>query len=325
MFVDNDEDHAAAIIERCAATISEVKVSSLPAHLLCESAGSGRPSVLARCTRLEFLTHASQYTPAVWLGLSQLHTLHDVDLSKVSVAAIAAALPLLHTLTAHYRDSSSGRGFTGTDDAAIVAGFFTDLLPRLRVLRFVGKWPATAATAESAPRTAPPPLPLLEVLEWRDVSHPPQSAVLRGFLGARPTFLSAPNELIAECMNERDSSGESAGSNLLTGVCNLRVGVVGPRIDFSAAARVLRVAPQLRTFTVSVFSDTSWLTTSDAPLVPAFVGLVHPRLRYFIVQPRFPPRSSDERCASRLRRTCFPRLQELAVASKTFFATCDVL
>jgi hypothetical protein len=92
-----DNSHAAAIIERCAATLTELK-GYLPGRVLCASDGSGRPPVLARCTRLEVLTSASCHTPAVWLGLSHLHTLHDVDLNNVSFAAIAAALPRLHTL-----------------------------------------------------------------------------------------------------------------------------------------------------------------------------------------------------------------------------------
>jgi hypothetical protein len=209
-----------------------------------------------------------------------------------------------------------GHHRSNTDDAVAVAGFFTNLLPRLRVFRFMGKWPAAAVAAA--------PLPLLEELEWQEViSSNPQLTVLRGFLGARPTVLSAPYELVAECL--RESPGESASSNLLTRVCDLRVGIVGPRVDIhvAAAAQVLRAAPELRTFAVSVFGDTSWLTASAAPLPRAFVGLVHPRLRHFTVQPRLPPFSSDEGCASRLRRTCFPRLRELAVGGKTFFATSD--
>jgi hypothetical protein len=334
---DQDEIHATAVIERCAATITELR-GPLPAHLLCQTDGSGHPPVLARCTRLEVLTRTSQYTPAVWLGLSQLHTLHDVDLNKVSVAAIAAALPRLHTLTAHCRDPFSGRVFSGatvgggqhrlnTDDPSGVAGFFTDLLPRLRVFHFMGKWP-TAAVAKSALRTVspPPPLPLLGELVWQEEvfsNRPLHPTVLRGLLGARPSVLSVPYELIVECL--RHSPGEPT-DNLLTRVCDLRIGVVGPRVDIhlSAAAQVLRAAPQLRTFAVSVFGDTSWLTASAAPIPRAFMDLVHPRLRLLTVHPRLPHFSSDEGCASRLRRTCFPRLRELAVGGETFFAASDV-
>jgi hypothetical protein len=45
---------------------------------------------LARCTRLQSLSSADYY--------AQLHTLRDVDFAAVSAAAIAAALPRLHTL-----------------------------------------------------------------------------------------------------------------------------------------------------------------------------------------------------------------------------------
>jgi hypothetical protein len=72
-----EEFHVAAIIERCTATVPELK-GPLPAHLLCESDLWGHPPLLARCTHLELLKRASDYTPAAWLGLSQLHTLYDV-------------------------------------------------------------------------------------------------------------------------------------------------------------------------------------------------------------------------------------------------------
>jgi hypothetical protein len=141
--------------------------------------------VLARCTQLEVLNHVLEYTPAVWLGLSQLHTLHDVDLTKVSIAAIAAALPRLHSVIAHrYIDR-------GANDSAAVAGFFTDLLPRLRVFRFCGNW--SMAIDEAVAPAAP--LPLLEELEWCDDDDQP--TLLHGFLGARPMMLSAPYELVA--------------------------------------------------------------------------------------------------------------------------------
>jgi hypothetical protein len=82
-------------------------------------------------------------------------------------------------------------------------------------------------------------------------------------------------------------------------------------------ARVLLAAPQLRTFGVGpthsasederVCGDVKWLTASHAPLAPAFMGLVHPRLRRFGVAVEPPPGSPsrDKGCASRLRRMCF--------------------
>jgi hypothetical protein len=248
----------------------------------------------------------------VWLGLSQLHTLHDVDLKKVSVAAIAAALPRLHTLYAlgELADSS-------------VAGFFTDLLPRLRVFRFRGVWPVVAA--ESAPPTAPPWLPRLEELKWDDLDRP-QQMVFRGFFGAQPRVLAVPYKLIAECLTDRGDF-----SDLLARVRDLRVrcSFVGVRRDVSAAAQVLPAAPHLHTFTMCVFDDSSWRTASAARLVRAFVGLAHRRLRCFAVRTRefsddtvsLETSSSPDGCASRLRQTCFPRLRELRVDEKILFTT----
>jgi hypothetical protein len=104
------EMHVVAVIERCAGTVTELK-GPLPGQLLSASNSWGHPSVLARCTRLEVLTDVSSYTPAVWLALSQLHTLRHVSFHQVSAAAIAVALPRLHTLTAY-----------GCNSAVAVAG-----------------------------------------------------------------------------------------------------------------------------------------------------------------------------------------------------------
>jgi hypothetical protein len=159
-----DSSRAAPIIESCAATLTELK-GYLPGRVLCASDGSGRPPVLACCTRLEILIFAYLYTPAVWLGLSQLHTLRGVDLGQVSTAAIAAALPRLHTLTMYSNDE-----LVSVDS---VAGFFTDLLPRLRLFHFFGMWPREAATAAAAP------LPQLEELEWYDSPDGPTRQLSR--------------------------------------------------------------------------------------------------------------------------------------------------
>jgi hypothetical protein len=326
-----DEVHAAAIIARCAATVTELK-GHLPGHLLSQSDGAtGQPPVLARCTRLEVLTHASDYTPAVWLGLSQLHTLYDVDLGKVSTAAIAAALPRLRTLTTRFnrdaRDDSA---------SAAVTGFFTDLLPRLRVFHFWGTWPVTPG-AETASVVAPPPapalpLPLLEELVWHELN--PRMTVLREFLGARPTILACPYELIAECRladvdagsrgGGTPSSGAVDGTTLLTRVCRLVVFGVNP-LDLADVAHVLKGAPQLRAFSTArrLSGDTKWLTMSTARLNPAFVGLVHPKLRHLAVGTvsHVAAAKCDADCATRLRRTCFPRLQGIEVNGAAFFVT----
>jgi hypothetical protein len=55
-------------------------------------------NLLARCKRVESLTNVHHYAPSAWLQLSHLHTLRWANLSIVSMAAIAAALPRLHTL-----------------------------------------------------------------------------------------------------------------------------------------------------------------------------------------------------------------------------------
>jgi hypothetical protein len=195
-----------------------------------------------------------------------------------------------------------------------VAGFFTELLPRLRVFHFKGEWPVAAAESATAP---PAPLPLLEELEWEE--QVPKPKVLCGFLGARPTVLHVPYELINECLTGDLRSG------LLARVCELNVCKLrgfqtsqpGSVFDLSAIGRVLRAAPRLRTFGADpqLHGNTSWLTASAAPLHPAFVGLVHRRLRHLSVNMfgslLFPPR--DDGCASRLRQACFPRLRELEI------------
>jgi hypothetical protein len=304
--VCNDQ-YAAAIIERCAATVTELK-GLLPGHLL--SGSWGHPPVLARCTRLQVLTEAFSYAPAVWLGLSQLHTLHGVNLGRVSMAAIAAALPRLHTL--HACGSMKDR------DGTAVAGFFTDLLPRLRVLHFVGTWPMEDAEPVVVAPT-PPPLPQLKELVWDERSAQPQ--VLSRFLGARPTVLHAPFDLIAECLPGRGGAeGELASSSFLTRVRKLRV-FQGP-FDLSDVARILRAAPQLRTLRTDrvLLSDRSPPAT---PLDLPFMGLVHPHLRCLAVSTRVPSPRNDG-CATQLRRTCFPRLREMRVDDETYFVTPDV-
>jgi hypothetical protein len=69
-----------------------------------------------------------------------------------------------------------------------------------------------------------------------------------------------------------------------------------------------------------VRGDTLWLTESTAPLHPAFVGLVHHRLRHFGVNASVSS-SCDDDCASRLRQACFPALQVLEVHGDKFFVT----
>jgi hypothetical protein len=299
---EESERHAAAVIERCAATLTELK-GPLPARLLCESDREGHTAVLARCTKLEVLTFADAYPPAAWLGLSQLHTLQGVNLNHVSVAAIAAALPRLHTLTSYAHEN-----------APSATGFFTDLLPRLRVFHFNGDWPPTEPAEFVAPLL---PLPLLEELIWEDRSRQP--AVQSGFLGAQPLLLHAPYELIAASL---PTHGGEPTLSLLARACELNVSHGATPVGLSDVAQMLRAAPRLRTFRGQLHGSLSSLTAPAAPLDPAFVGLVHPRLRDFsVVGIPFESFSHDEDCASRLRQTCFPRLQEMALNGRRYFVT----
>jgi hypothetical protein len=216
-------------------------------------------------------------------------------------------LPQLHTLTAFCDSFANGT-------AAV--GFFTDLLPRLRVFRFVGLWwPTKAATAPVAP------LPQLEELVWREYSRSPPITQLTGFLGARPTVLHVPFELIAESLPNR--GGEPA-SGFLSRVCELYV-TTYIAVSISEVARMLRAAPRLRTFSLrsqGLAGDTSFLTAPACPRHPEFVDyLVHSRLRHLEVTTSSKTFSCDDGCALRLRRTCFPRLREMKVNDVTFSVT----
>jgi hypothetical protein len=151
-----------------------------------------------------------------------------------------------------------------------------------------------------------------------------QPAVLRRFLDARPIRLRAHYKLIAEWMPDCDPR-----SGLLARVCELCVlqGLEGrdrTSTDLSGIARVMRAAPQLRTFHAApvLRDDMSWLTASDLPLGPAFENVFHPRLRHLSVHVSRPHElSCDDSCVARLRQTCFPRLRNLDVNEEPFFAT----
>jgi hypothetical protein len=298
---DDDDLQAAAIIERCAATLMELK-----GPLLCKFED---PSVLRRCTPFEVLTRAPCYDPAAWLGSSQLHTLCGVDLGWVSITAIAAALPRLHTLKAYRRHTANG-------NAAAVFGFFTDLLLRLRVFHFEGVWWTPDEAKGGAKFGRPRPLPLLEELVLVQCS--PESLLFHGFLGARPRRLRVSSDLIVDCL---PSNAAPECSLFLSRVCELHVfdGTRFARFSVSDVAQVLRAAPQLRTFRADpdlfrADSDPSWLTAQTCPLDSAFKNLVHPRLRHFASC------TLCHHCVSRLWQTSFPGLRVMVVCGETFFA-----
>jgi hypothetical protein len=239
----------------------------------------------------------------VWLGLSNLHTVLGVNLGDVSFAAIAAALPRLHTL-----------GAFGGNDPAQAEFFMTGLLPRLRVFHFNGAWPKT----QERPASTVAPLPLLQELVWNlsdDTTAPPE------FLGARPIVLHAPFALISQCW----LAAADAPANFLARVRNVRITTMFrlDRLDPADVARVLRAAPQLKKFHIDPHGDdVSWLAPA-APTHPAFEGLAHPRLREF----GFPRACAgantplDDQWAAQLRRRHFPRLRELVVGKGAYFVT----
>jgi hypothetical protein len=266
-------------------------------------------SALACCTRLESLTGASSYDPALWLVLSHLHTLRGVDLRKVSLASIAAALPKLHTL----------KVFGYCNDPTQATLFCTNLLPRLRVFHFEGRWPDVQEQDVSPVA----PLPLLEELVW-DVSHF-ESAAPRELLGAQPTVLHAPYDLISQCW----VGGVDASAGLLARVCDLRImpPFDADPLDPTDVAWVLRAAPQLNKFHIAhcVQGDASWLAPT-APTQP-FEELIHPRLREFGItfdeDGDSDPEATlpDAEWVTHLRRRHFPRLRELVVGDRAHFVT----
>jgi hypothetical protein len=305
----------AAFLKRHSSTITELDVQialSQPRAMLNEAA-----SALACCTRLESLTCASSHDPSIWLGLSQLHTLRGVDLGKVSVAAIATALPKLHTLEA----------FSYCDDPARAAGFFTDLLPRLRVFHFAMEWPDVQDQSAS---TMIAPLPLLQELAW-DVSGRSENFAPREFLGAQPAVLHAPYSLISECC----VSAVDEAASFLARVCDLHITAAFDMdpLDPSDVARLLRAAPRVKKIHTDhlVHGGGSWLAPT-APTHPAFEGLVHPRLREFGIgcaeaeeddmSDATPP---NDEWAGHLQRRHFPRLRELVIGPYSVTPPDDVL
>jgi hypothetical protein len=283
-------DAAFALIERHAATIT-----ALDCHKWSKSDAAER--ALARCTRLQSLTWAQCYTPASWLQCTQLHTLRNVDFAVVTVAAIAAALPRLRTLTAVIRldDTPSG----------VVAGFFEDLLPRLRVFHFTGEWPSSRKD-DATGILGYQPLPLLQELVW----HSYESEATRRFIGAQPVTIHTSHEVIADwlAVADDDTVDRKVTDRPLTCVRDLRV--VGS-FDSSDVARMLREAPQLRSIAVVRFQGTPFWSTLAGPQ-PDAVAPTHARVRSIVIEmaadDTSPPSVDAE---ARLRERDFPRLREL--------------
>jgi hypothetical protein len=258
-------------IERHGAALKELDCNFWSRHDTADRA-------LACCVRLESLANAQYYDAKVWLGLTHLHTLRGVDLGVVPAAAIAAALPRLHTLTA-FINASYGPPVTHI----AVAGFFEDLAPRLRVLHYRGLWPED----DHAPAViVPRPLPLLQELIFCCSSD---SRVERGFFGAQPVMLHMPPA--AAVLMSGDSKYQP-----LARVRELCVALGGDIPGSSDVALLLRAAPQLRKFTVRRLQG-----GLDWPNDPAFTGLVHPWLRSIRVSSSH---ETQHRCQSIVPGNC---------------------
>jgi hypothetical protein len=258
---------------------------------------------LAWCARLESLTNAEYYNAKVWLGLTHLHTLCGVDLGVVSAAAIAAALPRLHTLSAFIPENS-----VSPVPHTAVAGFFEDLVPRLRVLHFRGVWPNN----DPAPLAiVPKPLPLLQELSFCCFSG---ISVENAFIRAQPLMLIMPHAAVTNMLRAASLMPGEATHQPLARVRDLRLvpGFYGGGIppNPSDVARLLRAAPQLRNFNgSSLEGGFDWLDD------PAFTGLVHPWLRSVRVLTETCHADPPLDWAVQLRRLHFPRLQQLIINS----------
>jgi hypothetical protein len=288
----------AALIQQCAASLTELNCSALTGAV-------GR--AIPDCKRLESLTLQGWWScpPAAWLGLSQLHTLRGVSLRDVPAAAIAAALPRLHTLHLYHR----------FDDVEFsVDPFFDELLPRLRSFHFVGAWPEPSDDAEMA--AAVPPLLLLEDFKWRGWG----AKLPRRFMGARPSTLSVSDVDIAEWLN--DASSESpTGTSPLARLRALTLKFEGGLPD-GLVAWLLRSAPHLRqlTFDVGFPEDVHWVLARAFTPQRFVMRPFHLQLRQLAISSEDSPLDVlvPQGRGLRLRQRHFPRLRRLTVGEREY-------
>jgi hypothetical protein len=238
-----------------------------------------------------------------------------VSFIDVPVAAIAAALPRLHTL--HAGNDSRGPEFAA-------ATFFDDLLPRLQSFHFVGWWPED----EGEPRSLVP-LPLLQDLLWlrydRSLFWNPMP-LPRGFMGALPKALHGCLPAIVEWLTTVEATRRgSAADGPLAQVRDLWINV--QTLEPPELARVLRAAPQLRRLTLETKSqglradnDPLWLIAGGPISDPACAGLVHTRLRHLVLRCENDPRPNDVTpdCAFLLQQSHFPRLRRLTFNEREY-------
>jgi hypothetical protein len=293
---EGQTDRSSAVVEMCAATLTELDCT------FPRASAEAHDRALARCLRLESLSHVHGYTPAVWLALSQLHTLRHVDLTRVSLAAIAASLPRLHSLDAFYRPFSNPYD----PPSAVMAGFFEDLLPRLRVFSFYGNWAQNGVTTTAGAARAL----VLEQLKW-DCSTADAETGLpigQGFIGAQPTMLRASSSMIADWL----LAAAGPQCRLLAHV--RRLIVISPK-TVAELTEILTAAPQLRHLSVTDVRGGIYAFFLERPWEAT--GLVHRRLRslQFESSQHTAERSHapSAYCATQLQQLFFPRLRVLQV------------
>jgi hypothetical protein len=233
------------------------------------------------------------------------------------MAVISAAVPRLHTLGVFSAPD-------GVPDAAAVAGFVDDLLPRLHVFEYFGSWPQNPSTDNAATSSAPPPLPLLRTVKLQGIGDwvsPPWT----WFMGARLLELRTDDAMIQQWLPPEVDDGGPAEAALsgvayrpLASVKILQLYVRSP-IFFAPTnfTRLLRAAPHLETLIISCV-DASWLAHSDFD-----AGLVHLKLRRIRVSASrhlTSPLTSDSLTRS-LRQRHFPRLWVVAINGREHFVT----
>jgi hypothetical protein len=293
----------AALIQQCAATLTELD---------CNSLNGDAHGVLPRCARLESLTLSGWdcCPPAAWLGLSQLHTLRGVNLSVVPAAAIAAALPQLRTLhLCHYE---------GSVEFPLTA-FYDELLPRLRSFGLEGSWPKTR---DSMPIGDVRRLPLLEDLKWYSRLRDWEANVPRQLMCARPSTVIISDAVLAEWLQAADGAGVDSPTVTppLARVRALALTFGRTPPNAAVVARLLRAAPQLRQLSLHLhFRENMRWALSDA-FTPAcaFAGIVHPMLRHIVVTMSSLDVIVPAGCGVQLRQRHFPGLRRLTVDEEEY-------
>jgi hypothetical protein len=233
--------------------------------------------------------------------------LRGVSLCDVPAAAIAAALPRLHTLHLDHMDARADFP---------VAAFYDELLPRLRSFRLRGRWPKASDGPEVDDVV---PLPLLEDLTWWTWD----GKIPRRLMGARPLALDAVAVDLVEWLQAADDAGPD--SPILTPplacVQALTLRLERTPSQATVMRRLLRAAPQLRQLTFYGYEQEHvlWVLSQKFIPEPAFAGVAHSELRHIAIISDYPlDVPVPDGCGVRLRQCHFPRLRRLTVAHEEF-------